>query len=527
MSRRGKLLLHVWLQVALWCGVVFVANHISSAWFLRWDLTAEQRFTLSAESLSIVRRIDRPLLARVYFTGDLAYPFNNHRQALVEKLEELRAWSGGLMEIQVIDPTGDPDASAEAAEYGIRPVPYRFQSRDKFEAKEVFLGVTLLYGDQQRALNPMNNVDLFEYELVRAIHGLTTEAESRKTIGFLQGHGEPDFAAFPDSHPLGKLRDDLAQRYNLRQVTLGADEGVPDEVDALLVLGPQGRVSDRAQYQIDQFLMDGGSLAFFVSSWRPDFQRNRSVELRHDLNALLGHYGIKLNKNAIVDRVNNQVYRAPVNTGGQRRLVDVNYPLMPKTAAWSETSPITKNLSTAVVPFASSVDLAEELPTGVTGEILLDTSDDATSVQSLRYIQADVFKVRGPTELDGPFPLGVALKGRFQSFFADRDIPPIPGVAGNPDEGTDKLLDGAMARMVVVGSMDFPANNADFLANSVDWLVQDVALVNIRTRAARAAVFDAPDRGTAMALKVFTLGLPLFGVGLAGLVVLLVQRRRG
>ena len=39
---------------------------------------------------------------------------------------------------------------------------------------------------------------------------------------------------------------------------------IPDDVDALVIAGPKQPISERAKFVIDQFLMQGKSVAFFV-----------------------------------------------------------------------------------------------------------------------------------------------------------------------------------------------------------------------------------------------------------------------
>ena len=492
MDLRRTLLAHAWAQAGLWIVIAVLLNHIASAWFARVDLTEDQRYTLSPTAQGVMKKLDKPLLARVFFTGDLEAPYNNYQQATVEKLEELRAWSGGRMEIEVLDPTGNKDLEEEAQRFGVLPIQYTLRSSGRAEVKQVYMGVSFVYGDRQEAVSSITVIDTLEYDLTRAIHALTVSSDERKTVAYLQGNGEPDLATFDSKNPIGTLRDRLMQTYTLQPLSLGGEEGVPDEVDVLLVIGPQQSVPDRTQYQLDQFVMRGGSVAFFIGSYRADWRTMRSAEVRHDLNALLGSYGVQLNKDAIVDRTTNERMRVPVTTPRGQQLVTVNYPLIPVTAKVNKTHVVSQKLDRVVAPFASSVELADVLPDAVEGQVLIESNVTSTRMFGLRHLRPEVFKTPAPGEEKGPWPFAIALQGRFSSFFADRAIPPLPGEETAPDDPTSKLLDGEPAQVIVVSSADFVANNLPFVLNAVDWMVQDESLITIRSRSADFPVLEAP-----------------------------------
>ncbi len=523
---RRSLLVHLWLQLLLWIGVIVIINHASSAFFARIDLTEDQRYTLSQVGREIVGDLEKPLITRIFFTSELEAPFNNHEQAVREKLEELRAWSGGRMELQFIDPTGDRGAIEEAQRFGIQPLPYKFQSKDRLEVKKVFMGVSFVYGDRQATADMLTSIDTLEYELLRAILSVTEPPEDRRSIGLLQGNGEPDLSRFPGTNPLGQLRDRLSQSYDLMNITLGGDEGVPEQVDALLVIGPQQSVTDRAQYQIDQFIMRGGSALFFVAGTKPDFRTMRAEVVRHDLNALLGHYGVVLSKATLVDRKNNEKMPLPVQIGMRRTTISLPYPLLPTTTAINRQSRVVRLIDRAVLPFASPVSLAEEMPQGVDGEVWIETMPACNAANGLVHIGHDAFQAPPYGEDAGPHPVAVAVKGRLSSFFAQRDIPAPAGQDAAPDDPLSKIVDGDPTRLVVVGSADFVANNLPFVQNSLDWLLEDDALIDVRSRQANLDLLEAPEPGKVLAWKTGIVGLPLLVLLLLALGTWVLSRRR-
>jgi len=80
MDTRRRLLGHLWLQAALWLAIAVTANHGSAAWFGRFDLTEEGKYTLSQVARRTVGALERPLIARVFYTKGLKYPYNNQQR---------------------------------------------------------------------------------------------------------------------------------------------------------------------------------------------------------------------------------------------------------------------------------------------------------------------------------------------------------------------------------------------------------------------------------------------------------------
>jgi len=517
-----------WLRLWLMVGVVFLANHLSSRHFVRIDLTSDQVHSISPASTQILSKLERPLVAKLIFTPELGAPYNNVEAQVLERLEAFRAYSNGQIEIQVVHPTGSKSDKETAEQFGVSSIQYRFRDHDRLEMKSVYMGLALVYGDAQVAINPITGVNTLEYQLAAAIHSLTEGGESRKVVGYLQGNGEPDLASFSGDNPLAKLYKRLTARYEMRPVVLGGDEGVPADVDAMLVVGPTIPVTARSQYQLDQYLMGGGPVSMFLSSTRPDFNRYRADELNHGLHALAGHYGVTLRKDLLVDRKSNEQMNLPMDVGGRRRMVPLNYPLLPVTRAFSAVSPVSRGLDQAVLPFVSTVSLNETLPVGVYGDVWLSTEETAASLRGVMHIRPDVVSRPVPGEVIGTHPVAVGLTGSFESFFADKPVPRIPGIPTddprNRAQLQDRLLDGEPTRLAVVGSADFIANNADYLLNTVDWMVKDPILMQIRSRDGEPTTLAAPDESSIAMVRFFAGFGPLM-VLLLGLSIRFLRRR--
>lgn len=522
MHLRKRLLAHTWAQLFLVLVIVILANLWSASTFTRIDLTREGVYSLDLTTRALMLQLDKPLLAKVYFTKGLQAPYNNHEQALVDKLEDLRAYSNGLMEIEVTDPTNVRELEAEARRFGIEPIQYRYQSTNVTEMKKVFMGVALVYGDRQEVLPAVTRVETLEYELARAVKRLSAD-EGPRTIGWTLSNGEPNLLT--GSGPLERIRNAISAEYNIQGVQLDGPEGIPEEVDALFVVGPQKPLTERSLYELDQFLMRGGSLAVFVTNTKADLRTLRPQSIYHGLEPLIGHYGVRINRDVVVDRQRNGQMRFPVRQGRRVVQMPVNYPLIPRAQDMDAESPVTKGLESMLFPFASSLDIAVDLPDEVEPTVLVRSGEASGRIRGIRTIDPTAYKVVAPGEERGAWPLVVSMQGTWRSYFADRPVPPAPPGA---DAGeTPKIRESAPARLVVSGSADFVANNVAFMLNLADWMVQDEALISIRSKSVQLPELDPVEPATAQLWKLTNLLAGTVALLLVGGLRWLLRRRTG
>ncbi|MEE2750888.1 MAG: GldG family protein [Myxococcota bacterium] len=518
MHTRRMLQMNSVIQLVAVVAIVIFINLLSMRHVVRVDLTEDRIHTLSNASKALMARLEKPLTVEVFFTGGLEAPYNNHERQVMDKLEELQAWSGGRMEVELTDPTGNPEAQEEAARLGIAPIQYRFRSQTRAELRQVYMGAALFYGDQQSVLPALTSVNTIEYELARTIKRLMDGKEVRR-IGYLTGHGEPDL--LNAQGPVEALRVQLEESAVLTPVVLGGAEGVDQELDALLVIGPQRPISQREQYQLDQYLMNGGSLAIFVSNYQPDLRAMQSRVLDHRLEDLLGHYGIQLNRDLILDRTSNGKLPVPVRRGRFMMQLPVNHPLIPTTTSLSSSSLAVKNLDVVTLPFASSITLTPNPSNELQTEVLVKSSEHASRSRLVQQIDPDSLAIGLPDEEAGTFDMVVSARGSFTSFFANQDIPDLQP----EDNPADTVRISAPTRIVVGGSTHFVANNQTFVLNILDWLAEDTALIDIRSKTMQVAAFEPLDAKEVRTLKLANLLGPSLLVCLLSGFRLLRRRR--
>lgn len=495
---RRALRLHGWAQTVLWGMVAALVVDLAGLSRVRADLTRDGRYGLSDAAVASVSDLERPLLARVWFSTDLEAPYHDHRQVLLDLLDELAARSGGRLLVEAVDPTGDPALQEAASRRGVRPIPYAFRDRDRAETRAVWMGLTLDYGERSVAIGALPSVPRMEEQVVAAILGLIADPAARPTLGWWVGHGEPDPAQA--AGPVATLLERLGERVRVRRF-----EGpIPEDVDQLLIAAPRSPFGDADLAELDRFVGRGGAVLAFVSSVQPDFAAGRTVAIRHGLGDWLRGVGAPLGAGLLLDRVANEALVVPVQLPGRAPArVRVNHPLAPVTTALVREVPAVRDLPRLVLPFATPVGLADPLPDGVEGEVWAWSGPGSSAWPGPASLDPSWFAEPRPGEVQGPFPVVVALSGTF----------PVAGARSAP------------TRMVVVGSGDALANDLDLVLDAVDWLAGDTALIGLRSRAAGDPPLVAPPRGSALAWKAGMVGVPAAALGVVGLLVALRRRR--
>ncbi len=237
---------------------------------------------------------------------------------------------------------------------------------------------------------------------------------------------------------------------------------------------------------------------------------------------------MQINRDSVVDRVRNGKMAFPVRQGKVIRQTEINYPLIPRAADLSQSSPVVKGLDSMLFPFVSSLTLADPMPPEVTAEVLAASSDTSGRIKGVRTIDPNAYARLAPGEEQGSFPLLISMTGRWSSYFADKDIPPAnlaPGEEPIPDNPAARLRQGADARLIVSGSADFVANNLPFMLNLTDWMLQDESLIGIRSKTVNLPTLEPLEPAEARKYKLLNLLLGPVLLLLLGIGRLIARRR--
>ncbi|HEY4690136.1 MAG TPA: Gldg family protein, partial [Anaerolineae bacterium] len=476
--------------------------------------------------------------------------------------------SNGKFALEVIDPDA-PDTKitrqALVETYKLQPIPVSFFSSDTY-----YMDMLLSIGDQTQVLAPP--ADYNEAAIRTAIEsGL-----KRGSSGFLKvvGLWTPPSVPIPDDfgqlmQPVQSwqlIQQKLGENYNVHAVDLSSGQ-VPPEVNVLLIVAPQN-MTDKERFAIDQYLMRGGALIVAGGNYAvaPN-PLTGSIGLRplqNGLNEMLAHYGVQVGQSLVMDPQNEpfptQVTR---NVGGfqVQELQAINFPFFPdiRPDAMDSQSPIVSRLPAVTMNFVSPVELDTQKNAGRGTSVLLKSSAQSW-LRTTADIQPDFqaypdsgFAVEGERK---PYPLAVSVQGVFQSFFKDKPSPfqsetssldtsasqpgsptptpaplqPLGVIEESPETarlvviGSSEFLDDAVLQLSSNLSQDRFLNSLQFVQNAVDWSVEDLDLLDIRSRGTITRVLNPMDDREESLWEALNYGVAL--VALVGIGLIWRARRR-
>lgn len=472
MRERSKTNISTGIFLITVVGILILVNIVSARLFGRVDLTEDGRYSLSDASKALMKSLDDQVMAKAYFTAELPAPYNSHTRFVEDLFEEYAAYAKGNFKYEFIDPGVDEDKKNEMMLLGIPPVQIQEIRNDKFEVKQAFLGIVFYYADKKEVIPLIRNTQGLEYEFTSTIKRLTSD--KLKVVGFLQGHGEPN----PKEEMKGVLQT-LEKNYKVQMVDLtDAERGIPSNIDTLVIVSPTDKFEDNALLAIDQYLMKGRTIAFLTDVVNVNLQTFQANVVDTGLGKLLKKYGITINNDLIGDMQNQRINVS--SQQGQFVVTNiVEYPLIPVVTDFNKQSTLTTKIESMPFSFASSLVLAQDT------EEMKYTSLAKTTIKS--WQQYGAFKINpmmdmapDPNAKMGPFTLMASAKGKFVSAFAD-----------SPVEGAGEIIKKSPETRILVagdGSLaldkfaDRTGTSAVFFSNCIDWLVQDEALISIRSQ---------------------------------------------
>jgi gliding-associated putative ABC transporter substrate-binding component GldG len=462
------------MQLILAIVFALLLSVVSGLKFFRLDLTTEKKFTLSGSSRQIMRNLDEVLLVRIYLDGDLPSEFVNFRKSIRELMDEYRAYAGEMLQYEFVNLYDEPDESVrnrmigELYERGLNVTNIQVRDREGgTSTKIIFPGAMITYRGYGMPVNLLknnpavshevnlnNSIQTLEYEFTRAIHSLTLEEVPR--IAFTEGHGELD------SLQTHSLMNELKNFFQVDRGYINGNLEALMNYKALIIAKPLRRFSEADKFAIDQYIMQGGKVLFFLDPVNPfadSLTGGTTVALARQVGIedLLFKYGLRINYNLVEDMQCNLV---PVNTapaGEQARFTMMPWAYYPLLTG-PQSHPVTRGINYVSSEFASSMDTLES------GEdrkvtVLLATSGASRKRDVPLYISMEEIMVKPDPALFSAsgLPVGILLEGSFDSFYKNYPVP--EGVRVGDRELRKESIPTSV---FVAGDGDIPANEVRF-----------------------------------------------------------------
>lgn len=497
MLTKRKIQITVFLTIA----ILVLINILSTRYFFRIDLTADQRYSLSDATKIILENLDEPVTVTSYFTEDLPPNVEKVRQDFKDLLIEYSNRSNGELVYEFINPNENEESEMQAQQNGIRPIMINVREKDQVKQQKAYLGAIIQKGDKKEPIPLIQPGAAMEYALTTAIKKISVN--EKPVIGLLQGHGEPSLSA------LQQLNMQLNVMYDIKALEFSDTLGVPLDYRTVVVIAPTDSIIDRDFNYLDEFVSRGGRLLLAINNVKGNFQTASGESISTGFSNWLGHYGVTVEENFVLD-ANCSNVMVQQQQGMFRMNTPVSFPYIPIISKFAE-HPITKGLEAVMLQFASSISIATQQDTSIKVIPIAFTSERA-SLEKLP-LQFDISKEWGRADFGlSSIPVAVAIEGN--------------------------IINNTYNKMVVFGDGDFVINgegqqgqqlqpdNVSLMTNAIDWLSDDTGLIELRTKGVTARPLDADlEDGTKTLIKYLNFLVPIILIILYGFIRLQYKKK--
>ncbi len=512
--------------------VLALANWLGSLYYTRLDLTADKRFTLSNATKNILDHLHHEVNFKVYLDGDFPAGFKRLERQTREMLEEFRSRNHEV-HFRFINPSGSSDPKKRSALYqelvgeGLNPTNLQVKTKEGLQQQYIFPGAIVTYQGKQAVAGLLESqVDVppeevlnhsaenLEFTLVNVIHKLMQKR--KPNLAFLQGQGELK------GNKIADIKNTLASDYNLSEVIPG-DPGDNDLLErthdsifpkykVLIVAKPSRPFNDTVKLALDQYVMYGGKVLWLIDPVLASMDSIRnsehtvSVDLHLGLQELLFDYGVRLNKNLVLDMNATSIAVKTGEMGNQPQISLLPwyyYPLITPTSK----NPIVKNLNSIQMQFVSTLDTLGIR--GVKKTILLKTSpyvgiESIPGIISLNILKQkpDPYFFHGPAQA-----VAVLLEGTFPSDFQNMLVPSLkngrfPFKRMSRPTSMIVISDGDVIKnqLQIPGGAPLPLGydqysgitygNIQLILNALTYLTEGPQLLSLRSREVKLRMLD-------------------------------------
>jgi len=454
------------LQLLIVIALMVLINLIARHFLVRYDLTEENRYSMSDATTELLSNLDETVYVEVYLAGDINAEFKRLQTAIQQTLDQFKTYSRGNLQYNFINPDAASSANARNEYYnvlidkGINPTTVFDNVDGKKTQKLIFPGAEISYKGRRESVILLNgnnaagakeainqSIENLEYQLAITINNLASE--QRKKVALIQGHQEAT------GDELYGLRKSLQNKFDLQPLS---DLNKVNQYDGALFIKPQENFSNTELFDIDQYIMNGGKTLFFLDGLSMSVDSIKdygtmALPVQNNLDELLFKYGVRINKNIIQD-VNSGNF--PIVTGNLGANAQVQLLPWPYYIIFNKYAkhPIVNGLNAVYGKFVSSLDTLAV--SGIEKTPLIFTSDYSRSLQGPVLVNFESLKEdMQPDKFNQPnIPVAYLLEGKFSSAFKNR-------LAPANRKSTQVTSNSKDNKIIVVGDADMVLNTSD------------------------------------------------------------------
>lgn len=408
-ERSTKYGANVFVGSLVFFGVLGLLNYISTRHHHRFDLTEQGVYSLSAQSVNVVKNLQDDLQIQAFVEGGV----NPELRELLNSY----AYHSPKFKFEMIDPDKQPE---QAEKYHIT----------------AYNTVRFEYGKESTTVTQPT-----EENITNAIVKVTRS--THKTICFVEGHGEPDIDDTQSPHGMASIKQALSnENYEVKKVLLASVASVPDDCSVVMAAGPEKPYLDSELKALEAYL-DGGGRALLL------LPPQKGAEFE----PLLAKWGVKLGNDVVVDQV-IRLFEGPAL--GLTPLVN--------TYAVHEITRDFKQRTT--FPMTRSVHADAAGKKGVQATELVKTSANSWGETDLNALfQNSQASFDSAVDTKGPVPIAVVVNADLKQMGNQKDGSARLAVYGSVEFADNHEVDGTYYnRDLFLNTVDWLAGQADLLS---------------------------------------------------------------
>jgi len=498
---------------------LLILNFANQSFYKRFDLTADNRYTLSKTTKNIVSKIDKNLSITIYLEGDFPSEFIRLQAETRQYLEELSA-ENSKIKIGFQNPDNQRE---KLIKKGMIPSKLTVEENGKLSEAIIFPWAEISYEKKSQIISllPSAIVASQEEQLQKAIENLeysfsnalnTILLRKQKSVGVITGNGE-----LQDMYQYSFLSE-VAKKYRLAKFTLDSVASNPQQtledltsLDLAIIAKPTQKFTEHEKFTIDQFIANDGKTLWMIDNVQADqdslFTNGKMLAYPRDLNLtdLLFAYGVRINTTLIKDLYAAKISLATGKIGNQTQFQNLEWFFHPLVSG-NPNHAITKNIAPIRLQFVNPIDT---LKNNIKKTPLLRSSLLTQKIGTPGFIelQSIADEIVETDYNNGNQLFAVLLEGAFNSAYKNR-IQPFKTPLYKENSNNNKMVvisDGDIGKNQIlkddaskIQPLDLNRDkwthqqfgNKDFLLNVVDYLLDDVGLIELRNKTLKINILD-------------------------------------
>ena len=465
--------------IAAVIAVNYFVDYIADRYVLEIDMTAKGEYEISDETVQLLGTLSEPITITV-LCDETDYANNSDLRRLPKVLQRYEQLSHGNVTVKYINAVNNPAIFSQYDQLG-----------------DLSSGDIIV--ESSKRYKSMSPYDLLEYQSsknsstsgsssneTKYLTGLRAEQRLTSAILYVTANKVPK-AAYLTGHQESTEHETLdtllaSANYDTQELSLMQEGKVPDDVDMLLILQPQGDFTTEEIDALDEFMSNGGKMIVSYASNTPTLT---------NLEEYFTEWGVAYDDKMVYDN--------------ERCFAGTNFYLMPNV---STVEGLTDNLDTksyVIIPGARPITTLWEQDNWRGTQVLMSTSNNSyakdLSSETTSYEQSD-------TDETGPFNVGVLS---YQNSMHNLSSTYSYALFLNAGFLSDSTLDNTAFL------------NKDYVLAALNFMTDDSEAVSIASKDLTSTTLAVP--GSAKSVLFYLLILIIPGVCLVGGIAVWARRR--